>query len=218
MKRLHVHISVPDLDQAIEFYSLMLGTGPTRVKQDYAKWQLDDPQVNFAISTRSGTVGLDHLGMQVNGEEELNQLNASLLSAGTDTGQLDSTTCCYANSVKSWSIDPAGIPWESFVTMNDVDVYGETNQKGWGNSACCAGAAPTLDEPERPFAQPIGQRQPEAWGYPQGDTRAVRQQWPPSHSFRGATVHRPSFESSRGWTISSWSTRRRWAAPAAPTR
>lgn len=144
MKRLHVHISVPDLDQGIHFYSLMFGEQPTRVKDDYAKWQLDDPQVNFAISTRSEKPGLDHLGIQVSEEADLEHLNARLLEADTDTGQLDATTCCYAESIKAWSFDPAGIPWESFVTMKDIDVYGVDSLNSTINpSACCSGAAPT---------------------------------------------------------------------------
>ena len=144
MKRLHVHISVPDLNQGIEFYSLMFGHQPTRIKEDYAKWQLDDPQVNFAISTRSIQPGLDHLGIQVSDEQELQQLNSRLLEADTDTSQLDSTTCCYAESVKAWSFDPAGIPWESFMTMEEVDVFGvDSRNNPVDGSTCCAGAAPS---------------------------------------------------------------------------
>ena len=122
MKRLHVHISVPDLDQGIRFYSQMFGAKPTRQKDDYAKWQLEDPRINFAISTRSIKIGLDHLGIQLDDEEELNLLNQRLTDSGIDAGTADSTTCCYAESVKSWSFDPAGIPWESFVTMADMNV------------------------------------------------------------------------------------------------
>jgi uncharacterized glyoxalase superfamily protein PhnB len=150
MKRLHIHISVPELESAILFYTQMFGTAPTKLKPDYAKWQLDDPRVNFAVSTRSSRIGLDHLGIQVDDEEELKQLNNRLMDHGIDTGTLDSTTCCYAESVKSWSFDPAGIPWESFITMNDAEVYGKddplvSHTKG----ACCPGQSPSKDSLSR---------------------------------------------------------------------
>jgi len=143
MKRLHVHISVADLDQGIHFYSQMFAAQPTKIKADYAKWQLDDPQVNFAISTRSDKVGLDHLGLQVENQDELESLNERLLQGQIDTGELDKTTCCYAESVKAWSFDPAGIPWESFMTMQDADIYGVDNDKvSQEGNACCSGNAP----------------------------------------------------------------------------
>lgn len=146
MKRLHLHLSVPDLQQGIHFYSQMFGEKPSKQKQDYAKWQLDDPRVNFAISTRSKTHGLDHLGIQVDDEGELKQLNSRLVEADIETGELDSATCCYAESIKSWTFDPAGIPWESFVTMKDAEVYGMDNpEASRTSSACCSGAAPTQD-------------------------------------------------------------------------
>lgn len=142
MKRLHVHISVADLEQGIHFYSQMFGAEPSKIKSDYAKWQLDDPQVNFAISTRSKKLGLDHLGIQVSDETELNALSERLSKADDiDNGELNSTTCCYAQSVKSWTFDPVGIPWESFITMGDADVYGVDTLDQEGRS-CCSGAAP----------------------------------------------------------------------------
>lgn len=136
MKRLHVHISVPDLNQAIHFYSQMFGEQPTKQKNDYAKWQLEDPAVNFAISNRSEKTGLDHLGLQVSSETELHQLNDRLKKANIATDKAQSTTCCYAESVKSWSFDPAGIPWEGFITMKDAEVYGTDIEN------CCSGDAP----------------------------------------------------------------------------
>lgn len=143
MKRLHIHLSVPNLDQGIHFYSQMFDTEPTKQKEDYAKWQLDDPMVNFAISTRGRHIGLDHLGLQVSDEHELNQLNARLHKADIDTGETYETTCCYAESVKAWSVDPAGIAWESFITMKDARVYGENSQTdAKEEDSCCAGAAP----------------------------------------------------------------------------
>jgi catechol 2,3-dioxygenase-like lactoylglutathione lyase family enzyme len=142
MKRLHVHVSVPDLAEGIRFYQRMFGAEPTRIKEDYAKWQLEDPRVNFAISTRSAKIGLDHLGIQLDDEQELAQLKTQLDDGDIDSGTLDATTCCYAQSVKSWSFDPAGIPWESFVTMNEVDVFGVDSvgdsDRG-SESACCSG-------------------------------------------------------------------------------
>ena len=143
MKRLHIHLSVPELESAIHFYSQMFGATPTKQKPDYAKWQLEDPMVNFAISTRSSKIGLDHLGIQVSDETELKQLNDRLHENDIDAGQLDSTTCCYAESIKSWSFDPAGIPWESFTTMKDAEVYGEDNPLVSNiDEACCPGQAP----------------------------------------------------------------------------
>jgi predicted enzyme related to lactoylglutathione lyase len=142
MKRLHVHISVADLQQGIYFYSQMFGAEPSKIKPDYAKWQLEDPQINFAISTRSKKLGLDHLGIQVSAESELNALSERLTKADNIvSGELNSTTCCYAQSVKSWTIDPAGIPWESFITMGDADVYG-VNMVDQKDQSCCSGAAP----------------------------------------------------------------------------
>lgn len=140
MKRLHVHISVPDLQAGIHFYSQMFGERPTKEKQDYAKWQLEDPMVNFAISTRSQKYGLDHLGLQVEEENDIAEINKRLSIADLQPGETSNTTCCYAESVKSWSFDTAGIPWETFTTMADAEVYGVDQQQD--GSACCDGAAP----------------------------------------------------------------------------
>lgn len=143
MKRLHIHLSVPDLAQGIHFYSRMFGAEPTQIKGDYAKWQLEDPCVNFAISTRSSKIGLDHLGIQASDEHELSALNQRLTAGEIDAGALGQATCCYAESVKSWSFDPAGIPWENFVTMNEIDVFGmDSGPHADSAKACCNGAAP----------------------------------------------------------------------------
>ncbi len=151
MKRLHVHISVTDLEKSVYFYSQMFGEAPSKLKPDYAKWQLEDPQVNFAISTRSNKPGLDHLGIQVSDESELNALSNRLMNAeNIETGELNSTTCCYAESVKSWTIDPAGIPWESFITMGDAEVYGVDNAElSTGKQTCCPGEAPANNQSSR---------------------------------------------------------------------
>lgn len=136
MKRLHIHLAVENLEKSIQFYSALFGQAPSKEKSDYAKWMLDDPRVNFAISTRGAKVGLDHLGFQVDSEEELTELreqmktkNLSLLSEGE-------TTCCYAASDKSWVQDPSGTPWEVYHTMSDVELF--SSQEETSGSACCA--------------------------------------------------------------------------------
>src|SRR3981189_3844210 len=119
MKRLHVHMSVGDLDQSIHFYSTLFAAAPTVVKPDYAKWMLEDPRVNFAISTRGRQPGLDHLGIQVEDSEELNEVHAPLRQAGGAVIEQGQTSCCYARSEKSWIDDPAGISWETFLTTRE---------------------------------------------------------------------------------------------------
>jgi hypothetical protein len=124
MKRLHLHVTVADLDQAIGFYSTMFDSKPSKIKSDYAKWQLQDPCVNFAISTRSSKIGLDHLGIQVDADEEVLEVRNRLSENNFETGDINSGVCCYSESTKFWTEDPAGIPWESFVSMSDAEVYG----------------------------------------------------------------------------------------------
>lgn len=135
MKRLHVHIAVEDLEQSIGFYSTLFGTKPTKQKPDYAKWMLDDPRVNFAISARGAKPGLDHFGIQVDAPEELEGLREHLKRA--DLGLFDEgeTTCCYAASDKSWVKDPSGIAWEAYHTMEDAELFSKPKEEG---SACCA--------------------------------------------------------------------------------
>jgi catechol 2,3-dioxygenase-like lactoylglutathione lyase family enzyme len=125
MKRLHVHVSVEDLSQSIGFYSSLFATEPLIVKSDYAKWMLEDPRVNFAISTRGRKPGLDHLGIQVENTDELHEVYARLRRAGGDIVEQGQTTCCYAKSEKSWIDDPAGIAWETFHTTGESTVYGD---------------------------------------------------------------------------------------------
>jgi hypothetical protein len=154
MKRMHVHVSVADLSQSIGFYSALFETEPTIVKSDYAKWMLDDPRVNFAISTRGREPGLDHLGIQVEDQTELHEVYARLRRAGGAVIAQGETTCCYAKSEKSWIDDPAGIAWETFHTTGENIDYGngtgERNARLANAKACCApaasadpGAAPT---------------------------------------------------------------------------
>ncbi|PPD41882.1 MAG: glyoxalase/bleomycin resistance/dioxygenase family protein [Methylocystis sp.] len=140
MKRLHVHVSVDDLAQSIQFYNALFGAQPSVAKPDYAKWMLDDPRVNFAISSRGREAGLDHLGIQVETQDELQEVYGRLQQAGRPVLEEGETTCCYAASEKAWTADPQGLLWESFLTTGESTVYGEdapldaaTN----GGSACC---------------------------------------------------------------------------------
>lgn len=125
MKRLHVHVAVQDIPQSIGFYSALFAAQPSVVKPDYAKWMLDDPRVNFAISTRGREPGLDHLGIQVEDQTELKDVYGRLRDAGADIFEQGQTACCYANSEKSWIEDPAGISWETFLTTGESAVYGD---------------------------------------------------------------------------------------------
>jgi catechol 2,3-dioxygenase-like lactoylglutathione lyase family enzyme len=149
MKRLHVHVAVADLKRSIGFYSTLFAAEPTVLKDDYAKWTLEDPKVNFAISSRSaGAGGVDHLGIQVETDGELKELAGRLKAAGESTRDMESTTCCYAQSNKSWVNDPTGVRWETFFTFGDATTYGEDEdaialaeeaktRSVCGNSACC---------------------------------------------------------------------------------
>ena len=144
MKRLHVHVSVEDIPRSIGFYSALFAAQPTVVKSDYAKWMLEDPRVNFAISTRGREPGLDHLGIQVENPDELQEVYARMRDAGGNIIEQGETTCCYANSEKSWIDDPAGIAWETFHTTGESTVYGDGTGENRARiahekaSACCA--------------------------------------------------------------------------------
>ena len=125
MKRLHFHVAVSDIAQSIGFYSALFATKPAVVKADYAKWMLDDPRVNFAISARGRQPGLDHLGIQVENPDELSDVYARLRQAGGNIIEQGQTACCYAKSEKSWIDDPSGIAWETFLTTGDSTDYGD---------------------------------------------------------------------------------------------
>jgi predicted enzyme related to lactoylglutathione lyase len=125
MKRMHVHVAVDDLGRSIGFYSALFDAQPAVVKPDYAKWMLDDPRVNFAISTRGREPGLDHLGIQVENKSELHEVYARLRKAGGTIIEQGDTACCYAKSEKSWIDDPAGIAWETFHTTGESTDYGD---------------------------------------------------------------------------------------------
>jgi catechol 2,3-dioxygenase-like lactoylglutathione lyase family enzyme len=125
MKRMHVHVAVDDLPRSVRFYSALFAAQPAVIKSDYAKWMLDDPRVNFAISTRGRQPGLDHLGIQVEDQNELQDVYARLRQAGGTVIEQGQTSCCYANSEKSWIDDPAGIAWETFFTTGESTNYGD---------------------------------------------------------------------------------------------
>jgi catechol 2,3-dioxygenase-like lactoylglutathione lyase family enzyme len=145
MKRMHVHVAVENLAQSIGFYSALFDAGPAVVKPDYAKWMLDDPRVNFAISTRGREPGLDHLGIQVENKSELDEVYARLRRAGGTVIEQGETTCCYAKSEKSWIDDPSGIAWETFHTTGESTDYGdgsgEREARMANAKACCAPTA-----------------------------------------------------------------------------
>ena len=136
MKRLHVHVAVHDLKQSIRFYSALFAAEPVVKKDDYAKWMLDDPRVNFAISTRGGKAGLDHLGIQAENGEELEDLGSRLAQAEVAVTAQKGASCCYAKSDKYWTLDPQGIAWESFHTLGSVPVYGGERRE-LAKAACC---------------------------------------------------------------------------------
>jgi catechol 2,3-dioxygenase-like lactoylglutathione lyase family enzyme len=125
MKRMHLHVSVEDLAQSIRFYSTLFGAQPSITKADYAKWMLEDPRVNFAISARGSASGLDHIGIQADERRELAEIASRLKAAGESTFDEAATTCCYAQSDKSWVRDPSGLRWETFYTFGEATSYGE---------------------------------------------------------------------------------------------
>jgi catechol 2,3-dioxygenase-like lactoylglutathione lyase family enzyme len=139
MKRLHLHVSVDDLDRSIGFYSTLFGAGPTVTKADYAKWMLDDPKVNFAISARGIAAGVDHVGIQVESAGELQELAGRLKAAGENLRDQEGASCCYAKSDKSWVSDPSGLRWETFFTFGEATSYGEDDVPEVApKAACCA--------------------------------------------------------------------------------
>jgi len=136
MKRFHVHVHVSDLAQSIAFYSKLFAAEPARVESDYAKWMLEDPRVNFAISSRGHAAGVDHLGFQTDDDVELHALKARAAAAQMAVLDEGETTCCYARSEKHWVTDPQGIAWEHFHTLGDIPVFAEADAVV--TSACCA--------------------------------------------------------------------------------
>jgi catechol 2,3-dioxygenase-like lactoylglutathione lyase family enzyme len=147
MKRFHVHVAVKELQESIRFYSAIFGNAPIVVKPDYAKWMLDDPRINFAISQRAGTIGINHLGLQAETEDELEGIHAKLQQANAAIAAEKAVHCCYAKSDKYWVTDPQGIAWETFRSLGSVPLYGEDKETapaacGSGEiSGCCAPTA-----------------------------------------------------------------------------
>ncbi|MGH7793929.1 MAG: ArsI/CadI family heavy metal resistance metalloenzyme [Candidatus Binatia bacterium] len=140
MKRFHVHVSVEDIEANVQFYSTLFGAPPTVLKPDYAKWMIEDPRINFAISKRGIKTGVDHLGVQVESETELTELRDQVATAEIVVLDQPNSECCYARSDKYWTTDPQGIAWETFHTLDSIPVYGKTERTD--QSACCAAARP----------------------------------------------------------------------------
>lgn len=143
MKRLHIHVAVDNLEKSVQFYSSLFGVQPTKLKADYAKWMVEDPRVNFAISARGAKPGIDHLGIQVEAPEELDGLREQMKRADLQLSDEGETTCCYAESDKSWVQDPSGIAWEAYHTMADAEFF-NTAPKAT-ESACCVPKAKPAD-------------------------------------------------------------------------
>jgi hypothetical protein len=137
MKRMHIHVGVKNLKESISFYSKMFATAPTIEKTDYAKWQLEDPKINFAISARGAAEGLNHLGIQVEDAAELSDMKARLDTLQAELVEEEGTACCYAKSDKYWVNDPSGIPWETFHTLDSIPVFNESSDAVEAASACC---------------------------------------------------------------------------------
>ncbi len=154
MKRLHLHIGVDQLEEAIQFYSKLLDAEPVKRKPDYAKWMLNDPCINLAISTRATTKGVDHLGIQVDEELELQEIRQRLTARDLPMSQEGESLCCYAKSEKSWVVDPAGIPWEVYRTMEDADVF--STHATQADTACCEPERSTKSESTMAEQEPSG--------------------------------------------------------------
>lgn len=142
MKRFHIHVGVEKFDESIRFYSALFGTEPVKIKADYAKWMLEDPRINFAISTRASKIGVDHLGIQVEENHELEEVRERLRTGDLAVFDEGETVCCYANSEKSWVQDPSGIAWEAYRTMDDAQIF--SSKVAADESACC---------PDRPISK-----------------------------------------------------------------
>jgi catechol 2,3-dioxygenase-like lactoylglutathione lyase family enzyme len=149
MKRFHVHVFVNDLAKSIRFYSAVFGAAPVVEKGDYAKWMLDDPRINFAISNRGGKPGVNHLGLQVDSADELGALRAQVASANIDADDEPAAQCCYALSDKYWTEDPQGIAWETFHTLGEIPVFGNDHAVEAPSSACCAPKASDASMPAK---------------------------------------------------------------------
>lgn len=156
MKRLHVHVAVEDLSQSVRFYSTLFAAEPTVLKPDYAKWMLEDPRVNFAISARGGKPGVQHLGVQVEDKAELAEVYDRLQRAERPVLDEGATTCCYAKSEKQWISDPQGVAWETFLTHGESTVYGESAplvELEVATGVCCVGPSEAASAPAETAAR-----------------------------------------------------------------
>src|SRR5690606_17702981 len=149
MKRLHVHVAVEDLAASIRFYSELFAAEPVVLKDDYGKWMLEDPRVNFAISRRGESTGMRHLGIQVEDGDELAEVCSRLRRADRPMLEEGATTCCYARSEKSWIEDPQGIRWETFLTVGEATTYGSDEPSLPRNAGCCEPSAATTSAPSK---------------------------------------------------------------------
>jgi hypothetical protein len=145
MKRMHIHVAVDNLNDSIQFYSAMFGNvEPAVLKDDYCKWELADPAVNFAISKRGAKPGVDHIGIQVETDAELQEMNARFAEAQLPAQTQIGTTCCYAKSDKAWTVDPQGVAWETFRTLDTAPMYGSSRSRSQeqtqASKACCTPA------------------------------------------------------------------------------
>lgn len=138
MKRFHVHVSVEDLDQSIRFYSTLFSTEPAVTRSDYAKWMLEDPRVNFAISRRGARIGINHLGLQTDSDDELEGLHEQLQRADVAARAEKEASCCYATSNKYWVTDPTGIAWETFHTLGSIPTFNGQSGQTAADTGCCA--------------------------------------------------------------------------------
>jgi hypothetical protein len=140
MKCFHIHVGVEDIEKSVQFYSILFGQKPTKLKEDYAKWMLDDPKLNFAISTRAAEKGIDHLGIQVENAPELTEITERLKKADLGVYDEGQTTCCYAESNKAWVTDPSGLAWEAYQNMADAEVFSAKKEEKADNgddNSCC---------------------------------------------------------------------------------
>lgn len=154
MKRFHVHVAVEDLETNIRFYSTVFGAAPTVQKVDYAKWMLEDPRINFAISQRGAKAGVDHLGFQVDTDEELSKLRSQVGAAEIAALDQPDATCCYAKSDKYWITDPQGVAWETYRTLGEAEIYGADSKTALQEASACCTPGPAVVQVLKKSASP----------------------------------------------------------------
>jgi len=147
MKRFHVHAHVADLESSVAFYSKLFGAAPARLESGYAKWMIEDPRINFAISTRGGKTGVDHLGIQTDNDEELAELKERAQAADMAVFDEGETACCYARSRKHWVTDPQGIAWEHFHTLDSIPTFSQDSAGVPRQATACCQATQVRGKP-----------------------------------------------------------------------